>query len=101
MPQESISILVTVRTGRDGAPELFFVNENERGYWLKGYAHVGQHFEPSRSYMQSRPLMSPDALTPEAAALVREWSCQPPDNLRAVVVRRLKYPKGKPYIGKL
>lgn len=95
------TVRVTVRLEKDGTPVLFFVNESERGWWIDCYAHVGQHSEASREYMLSCKLQRPDALSTEAAALVREWDSLGPASLpRARVVSRLVYPKGKRYIGK-
>lgn len=96
------TIPVTVRVNKGESPELFFVNENERGWWLECYAHIGQHSEACREYMLSLTLLRPDRLTQEASALVAEWSNLGPadERIPARVVSRLTYPKGKPYIGK-
>lgn len=95
------TIPVTVRVRKDGTPELFFVNENPRGWWLEGYAHIGQHLTSCREYMLSCRLQRPGSLSDEALALVREWDSNgPADDYKARIVSRLTYPKGKPYIGK-
>lgn len=80
---------------------LFFVNENDMGFWLEGYAHIGQHFQPSWDYMLSCRLMRPGKLSDEAKALVQEWDNLGPDDDRytAKVCARLTYPKRKNYIG--
>lgn len=76
--ERSIIPIVLRRDAETGKPCLFFMNGNTRGQtWLMGYAHDGQHFEPSWEYYRKRTIAA-DRDDPEVAALVREWANQPP-----------------------
>jgi hypothetical protein len=79
---------------------LFFVNSNDRGWWLKCFTLSEGHSEASRAYMRSlRPIT--EAQRPQAQALADRWATIPGGASSAVLVSRLSGPRGDvgPYIG--
>lgn len=91
---------VTLRLDRETKrPILFFINENDRGYWLECYDRIGQHSECSREYMLACPLIHPLSLSDDAQALLKEWNGQPGD-VRGIPSTRLVYPRQLRYIGR-
>lgn len=66
---------------------------------LMSYAHIGQHSECSRAYMQAcKPVIrrESDPLPDDCAQLLREWCNQPPvaSSVGVRVVARLQAPRG-------
>lgn len=80
---------------------LFFVNSNERGWWLECYSRAEGHSEASRGYMRRLKPVPPDQQW-RAERLAQHWASIPGGPSSVVIASRLSGPRGDvgPYIGR-
>ena len=91
---QTIQILLHKYKGL-GDPILFFVNYNDRGWWIEGYDKFG-HSECSKDFI--RKDTAPATYDEEANRFALEWArAEPACHIEVVEV--LTAPEGLPYIG--